>query len=59
VVGIMAAIITASHMKTPDDLFGSPLGTPRTDRMIDASIQWAERIMRKIDLDIEKYRSQS
>jgi hypothetical protein len=55
----MAAIITASHMKTPDDLFGSPLGTPRTDRMIDASIQWAERIMRKIDLDIEKYRSQS
>jgi hypothetical protein len=24
-------------------------GTPRTDKMIDASVQWAERIMRRID----------
>ena len=24
-------------------------GSPRTDRLIEASIQWAERIMRKID----------
>jgi hypothetical protein len=49
VIGIMAAIITATHMKTPDDLFGSPQGCPRTDKRIDASIQWAERIMRRID----------
>lgn len=54
----MAAIITASHMKTPDDLFERPQGSPRTDGLIDASIQWAERIMRKIDRDVEKYKSQ-
>jgi hypothetical protein len=35
-------------MQTADDLFGTPQGSPRTDKLIDASIQWAERIM-KID----------
>ncbi len=45
----MAAILTAMHMRTADDLFGTPQGGPRTDRLIAASIQWAERIMRKID----------
>jgi len=25
------------------------IGGPRTDKLIDASIQWAERIMQKID----------
>ena len=49
VIGIMAAILTAMHMRTADDLFGTPQGGPRTDRLIAASIQWAERIMRKID----------
>jgi hypothetical protein len=32
-----------------DDLFGTPQGSPRTDKLIEASIQWAEQIMRKID----------
>jgi hypothetical protein len=32
-----------------DDLFGMPNGTPITDRIIEASIQWAERIMQRID----------
>jgi hypothetical protein len=32
-----------------DDLFGMPNGTPITDRLIEASIQWAERIMDRID----------
>ena len=45
VIGIIAAM----HMRTADDLFGTPQGGPRTDRLIAASIQWAERIMRKID----------
>jgi hypothetical protein len=27
----------------------APSGSPRTDRLIEASIQWAERIMQKID----------
>ena len=45
-----AAVILASlHMQTADDLFGNPAGTPRTDKLIEASIQWAKRIMQKID----------
>lgn len=49
VVGIMAAILTSLHMRTADDLFGGPQGSPRTDKLIAASIQWAEKIMEKID----------
>lgn len=49
VIGIMAAIITSRHMQTPDDLFGGPQGSPRTDKMIAASVQWAERIMERVD----------
>ncbi len=45
----MAAILTAMHMPRADDLFGTPQGSPRTDKLIAASIQWAEQIMRKID----------
>ncbi len=49
VLGIMAAILASLHMQTADDLFGGPQGSPRTDRLIEASIQWATRIMQKID----------
>ncbi|MGA8436924.1 MAG: hypothetical protein WB714_01715, partial [Candidatus Sulfotelmatobacter sp.] len=49
VIGIMAAILTSSHMQNADDLFGGTQGSPRTDKLIAASIQWAERIMEKID----------
>jgi hypothetical protein len=49
VIGIMAAILTSLHMQTTDDLFGGPQGSPRTDKLIAASIQWADLIMRKID----------
>jgi hypothetical protein len=49
VIGIMAAIMASLHMQTADDLFGTSQGSPRTDKLIAASIQWAERIMRKID----------
>jgi len=49
VIGIMAAILASLHMQTADDLFGGPQGSPRTDKLIDASIQWAEKIMRRID----------
>ena len=49
VLGIMAAILASLHMQTADDLFGTPQGSPRTDKLIAASIQWAEQIMRKID----------
>jgi len=49
VLGIMAAILASLHMQRADDLFGGPQGSPRTDKLIEASIQWAERIMKKID----------
>jgi hypothetical protein len=49
VIGLMAAILASLHMQTADDLFGGPQGSPRTDRLIAASIQWAERIMTRID----------
>ncbi len=49
VIGIMAAVLTSIHMRTADDLFGGPQGSPRTDGLIAASIQWAEKIMQKID----------
>lgn len=49
VIGIMAAILASLHMRTADDLFGEPQGSPRTDKLIAASVQWAERIMKRID----------
>ena len=49
VIGIMAAILASLHMRTADDLFGGPEGSPRTDKLIAASVQWAELIMEKVD----------
>jgi hypothetical protein len=51
VLGIMTAILASLHMQTADDLFGGPQGSPRSDKLIAASVQWAEAIMRKIDRD--------
>ena len=53
-LAIVAGILVARHLKTADDLFGGPQGSPRTDAMIAAAVQWAERIMRKIDSVFEK-----
>jgi hypothetical protein len=49
VIGIMAAILASLHIQTSDDLFGTPQGSPRTDKLISASFQWAVQIMKKID----------
>jgi hypothetical protein len=49
VVAIVAGILVARHLNTADDLFGGPQGSPRTDKMIAAAVQWAERIMQRID----------
>jgi hypothetical protein len=43
VIGIMAAIMASLHMQSADDLFGGPMGSPRSDKVILASVQWAER----------------
>ena len=51
-IGFVVFACYRLHMQPPrtaDDLFGTPQGSPRTDRLIAASIQWAERIMQKID----------
>jgi hypothetical protein len=49
VFGIIAGILVARHLKTADDLFGTPSGSPRTEAMVAAAVQWADRIMRKVD----------
>ena len=49
VIGIMAFILASLHMQNADDLFGGPQGSPRSDKLIAASVQWAEEIMRKVD----------
>jgi hypothetical protein len=41
-------------MQTADDLFGGPQGSLRSEKLILASIQWAERIMEKIDSVVEQ-----
>jgi hypothetical protein len=49
VIGIMPSILASLHMRTADDLFGGPEGSPRTDKLIAASVQWARLIMEKVD----------
>ena len=40
VIAIIAGILMAHHMPVADDLFGGPKGSPRTDKLIAASVQW-------------------
>jgi hypothetical protein len=47
VLAIVAGMLVARHLKTADDLFAS--SSPRTDSLVAAAVQWAERIMKKID----------
>jgi hypothetical protein len=48
VLAIVAGILVARHLKTTEDLFENR-ASPRTEAMVAAAVQWAERIMRKID----------
>jgi hypothetical protein len=48
-LAIVAGVLVARHLKTAEDLFGGSQGSPRTDGMVAAAVQWAERIMQKID----------
>jgi hypothetical protein len=48
VLGIIAGILVARHLTTTENLFETR-SSPRTESMIAAAVQWAERIMRKID----------
>jgi hypothetical protein len=48
VLAIVAGILNTRHLKTTEDLFDNR-PSPRTEAMVAAAVQWAERIMRKID----------
>jgi hypothetical protein len=41
-------MLVSRHLKTADDLFDSK-PSPRTESMLAAAVQWAERIMLSID----------
>jgi len=47
-LGIVAGILVARHLKTTKDLFDTR-DSPRTRSIVAASIQWADRIMQKIE----------
>lgn len=58
VIGIMAAILVTKHFKTPEDLFGTAQNdSPRSDKMVAAAVQWAEKIMDKVDVMCGKNQS--
>jgi hypothetical protein len=48
VLAIVAGILVARHLKTPEDL-GDSRPSPRTEYLISSAVQWADRIMKKID----------
>ena len=56
VLAIVAGILVARHLKTTEDLFDSK-PSPRTESLVAAAVQWAERIMRKIDNVFSGYAS--
>ena len=49
----------AFYMRTADDLFGTPPGSPRTEGLVDASIQWGRALMRRLTSDFRDYFSAS
>jgi len=48
VLGIIAGILGARHLKTTEDLFATK-PSPRTESLVASAVQWAEKIMRKVD----------
>jgi hypothetical protein len=48
VLAIVAGILVTRHLKTPEDLRDSR-PSPRTESLIASAVQWADRIMTRID----------
>ena len=48
VLGIMASILVARHLKTTEDLHDSR-PSPRTESLVASAVQWTEPILRRID----------
>ncbi len=47
-VAIITGILIARHLKNPEDLRDSR-PSPRTESLVASAVQWAERIMRRVD----------
>jgi hypothetical protein len=47
-LGIIAGILVARHLRTTEDLFDNR-PSPHTESLVASAVQWAERIMRKVD----------
>ena len=45
---VVAGVLVARHLKNPEDLHESR-PSPRTESLIASAVQWAERIMRRIE----------
>jgi hypothetical protein len=48
VLAIIAGILVARHLKSTEDLHDSR-PSPRTESLIASAVQWADRIMTRID----------
>jgi hypothetical protein len=48
VLGIMATILVSRHLKTTQELHDSR-PSPRTESLVGSTVQWAERIMKRIE----------
>jgi hypothetical protein len=48
VLAIVAGILVARHLKNTEDLHDTH-PSPRTESLVASAIQWAERIMKRID----------
>jgi hypothetical protein len=48
VLASVAGILVPRHLKTTEDLFDSK-PSPRTESLVAEAVQWADRIMKKID----------
>ena len=48
VLGIIVGILVARHLKTTED-FHDSRPSPRTEALVGSAVQWAERIMKRID----------
>jgi hypothetical protein len=53
VLAIVAGILVARHLKNPEDLHDSR-SSPRTESLVASAVQWAELIMRRVDMVFEK-----
>ena len=51
VLGVMASVLVARHLKTTEDLHDSR-PSPRTESLVASAMQWAERVMRRMRSEI-------